>query len=123
MAGAVTHTEEIFRHIKKVRFDWTSDGAGAVSGFLTETPYTGKIEALVTVPSGGGTAPTDLYDVTVLDEDGIDVLAGAGANRAAAATQQVLSASLGVVAYDKLQLVVANAGAAKQGAVILHIRP
>jgi hypothetical protein len=120
-AGTVTVTEEAYSAVRKVKFAWTSDGAGAADG-ATTGDFSGKIEALVTVPNGGGTQPTDLYDLTVVDDDGTDVLSGAGANRSNASTQVVLSASLGIVANDRLTLHVTNAGAAKGGTVYVYLR-
>lgn len=121
MAGTVTITEETHSTIKKVKFAWTSDAAGAADGTTTKA-YTGEIIRLVTVPGTAGVQPTDLYDVVVNDEDTTDVLMGAGANRSNASTQQVLASSLGVVANDKLALSITNAGNAKSGVVYLYIR-
>ncbi len=121
MAGTVTITEETFGTVKKVKFAWTSDAAGAADG-TTAKVYSGEILRLITVPGAGGVAPTDLYDVAVNDEDAMDILMGAGANRSNVNTQQVLASSLGCVANDKLTLAVTNAGAAKNGTVYLYIR-
>lgn len=121
MAGTVVATEETFGTVKKIALAWTSDAAGAADG-VTLGAYSGEIRRLVTVPSGGGTAPTDLYDVTLNDEDGVDVLLGAGADRSSTVTQQVNAGSLGIVANDKLTLAVRNAGNAKQGTVYLYVR-
>ncbi len=117
----VTITEQLHSSPKKLTFAWTSDGAGAASGQTTK-PVSGKVEQLVTVPAGGGVQPTNLYDVALVDEDGVDVLAGAGVDRSNVNTQQVLSASLGIVADDKLTLNVSNAGAAKSGTVHVYLR-
>lgn len=119
-AGTVTVTEERVGPVQKVRFDWTSSAAGAAD-LQTAHAYNGAIERLVTIPDGVA-APTNLYDVAVNDEDGTDVLMGAGADRATATTEQVLASSLGVVANDKLYLHVTNAGNAKAGTVIVYIR-
>lgn len=121
-AGTVTLTEETHGTLKKISFAWTSDGSGVVSGTLTTAAYTGALERLVTVPAGGGSAPTDNYDVTLLDGDGVDVLMGAGADRDTANTEQVLRDALGVVANDRLELRVANAGNAKSGTVHVYLR-
>jgi hypothetical protein len=120
--GTNVITEETFGSIRKIKCAWVSDAAGNVSGTLTLGAYNGAIERLVTVPSGGGTAPTTLYDITILDEDGTDVLMGAGADRSATVTEQVQRTSLGVVANDRLELRIANAGNAKQGTVYLYLR-
>ena len=121
-AGSVVITEETYGTIKKIAFNWTSgDGAedGTASGQTTK-PYSGKILGLSTDP--GSPAPTTLYDITVTDEDGMDVLMGGGADRSATVTEHVLSASLGAVANDKLQINVAAAGTNKKGIAYLYIR-
>ena len=120
MAGTVTVVEELLGTVKKIKWAWTSTAGGAAD-LITVSPYTGKVQALVTVPDATD-VPTTLYDVTVTDEDGTDVLAGAGANRSATATEQVLSASLGIVANDKLTVNITNAGAAKKGIAYLYIQ-
>lgn len=120
--GTVTITEETFGSVKKITFAWTSDASGNVSGTLTTKSYNGALERLVTVPAGGGSAPTNLYDITMLDQDSTDVLMAAGADRSSANTEQVQRTSLGVVANDKLELRIANAGNAKSGTVYLYLR-
>lgn len=121
MAGTVTTTEETHGSVKKVKFAWISSAGGAADA-VSAAAFSGAIERLVTVPGAGGVQPTDNYDVVVNDDDGNDVLMGAGANRSNASTQQVLASSLGVVANDKLTLAVTNAGNAKEGTVILYLR-
>lgn len=122
-AGSVTITEETHGTIKKIKFDWTSgtgDDEGKASG-QTTNPFSGKILGLATNPDGVA-APTADYDITVTDEDDMDVLMGGGANRHTSTTEYVLSTSLGAVANDKLTINVTNAGAAKKGVAYLYIR-
>ena len=121
MAGTVIITEKRTGTVKRITWAWTTDGAGAADGQTTHV-YDGKIEALVTVPAGGANAPTDQYDITITDQDGVDVLAGAGANLAAAATQHISATNLSAVANEKLTLNVSAAGAVKKGTVYLYIR-
>lgn len=120
--GTNTITEETLGSVKKIKFVWVCDASGVVSGTLTANAYNGAIERLVTVPAGGGSAPTDNYDITILDEDSTDVLLGAGVDRDTANTEQVARTSLGVVANDTLELRIANAGNAKGGTVYLYLR-
>ena len=120
MAGTVTIAEETYGSMKKLTWTWLCDASGDADGQTTEV-YTGAIRRLVTNPDDSD-APTDNYDIVVNDEDGNDVLMGAGANRDTANTEQVLASSLGVVANDKLNLVVSNAGNAKKGVVYLYLR-
>lgn len=119
-AGTVTVTEETSSYVKKVVFAW-SQSSGGTAVKTTSGIYSGQIVRLVTVPSATA-APTDDYDVQVLDEDSTDVLMGAGANRDTANTEQVLASSLGYVANDLLTLSITNAGNAKAGTVYLYIR-
>lgn len=122
--GIVTTTEETIGVVKKVRFDWQSEGAGDNAGTATATTlnaYNGEVIRLVTIPDGTS-VPTAAYDVTVNDDDGTDVLMGAGAGRSNSATEQVLASLLGCVANDRLSLNIANAGETKKGTVILYIR-
>lgn len=121
MAGTVVITEETYGTVKKVRFAWTSDASGDADAETTAA-FSGVIERLVTEPGSGGAQPTDDYDVVVLDEDELDVLMGAGADRSNAAAEQVLASSLGCVANDRLTLQVSNAGNAKSGVVTLYLR-
>jgi hypothetical protein len=77
------------------------------------------------IPGAGGVQPTNLYDVTLLDDDGTDLLAGLGANLSnvtASAVAPMLGASTNVpvVVVGSANLVVANAGAAKQGTIVLY---
>ena len=123
MAGTVTVTEEAYGSIKKIHFAWVSDASGNVNGAggATVGAYNGAILRLVTVPNGGGTAPTS-YAVTVNDQDSTDVLMGAGTGRSATVTEQVLASSLGVVANDTLTIGITGAGNAKGGDIYLYIR-
>jgi len=125
MAASVTCTEETHGVIKKIKWEWTSHTDGAVSaataGAQTTKAYNGEIVRFVTIPSSTA-APDDNYDVAIADEDGADVLLGAGVNRDTANTEQVGAANLGVVANDKLTLSIAGAGSGKSGTVYLYIR-
>jgi hypothetical protein len=138
--GTVTVTEETFSHVKKISFAWESEDGGGDAGKATKTTeesYTGQIARVVTIPDGTD-APSDNYDVQLLDEDGVDALLGAGADRDTANTEQivalnsepsvlwegsgVLGAPLGVVANDQLTLSITSAGNAKKGVVHVYIR-
>ena len=118
---AVTATETTHTSVKKIKLAWTSDGSGDATG-ATSSAYDGKVIALVTVPAGGGSAPTDDYDITLTDSDSVDVLIGGGANRDTATTEVVAEASLGAVAGSVLTFTVANAGATKAGTAYVYIR-
>jgi len=113
--------------VRKVVWTWKCTDAGAVAdqtaaGQINKTShkYTGIIYRLITDPTDG---PTDNYGVTVLDDDGYDVLMGAGANRDTTNTEQVLWSSLGICLDSQLRLNISAAGNAKSGKVILYIKP
>lgn len=120
--GTVTISPETYSSPKKITFSWTSsDDTGAVSGTTTAEAHDGQILTCVTVPGSGDEEPTVNYDVTLLDEAGCDVLAGQGANRSNVTTEYI-TASMGCVANDKLELRVANAGNSKTGTVVVFLR-
>lgn len=126
MAGTATVTENVYgsrEHgtVKKIKFDWGSDTTETVSQ-VTSYTYNGAILFVATVPDGGGTAPTTLYDVALNNSDGIDVLGGKAANRSATATEYLnYGSGLGAVADGPLTLTVAAAGENKGGLVYILI--
>ena len=123
MASSVTITEEsgVNRGVRKIVFDWIAHTDGVVTGVQTSLAYTGKIERFITDPDGSS-APTDNYDITIVDEDGYDVLAGAGTDRDTSTTEQVLAASLGIVKASKLTFAASGAGSGGAGVAYLYIR-
>lgn len=121
MAGTVTFTETVHGSVKKLEIAWTSTAGGAADG-TSEHPYDGRLIAVTTVPAAAGDAPTDNYDLTLTDSGGADVLLGQGADRDTANTEHLLEANLGAVAASKLTLNVTNAGATKQGTVLVWLR-
>ena len=122
MAGSITYTEE-GGTVKLAVADWLSDASGDVTGNASTKYYSGKIIYAAFEPDGGGTQPSDNYDVTVLDKNSNDLLNGLGVNRSNAATVYVDEVDgLGAVANSQLTVVVDNAGNAKGGIVYLWIR-
>jgi hypothetical protein len=120
-AQVVSITEwNSYRGFKKIKWSWLCTDGGIVTGSKTTNKYTGEIVRLITDP--GATAPTADYDVIILDDDGVDVLVGAGADRHTSTTQQVLGTSLGCIVNSKLTLEITNAGNAKIGDVYLYIK-
>lgn len=112
---------------KKVTFTWTASAGGAVSGTLSAL-VRGVIKRVVFAPGSGGTQPDNLYDVTLLDATGVDVLAGRGANLSNSAASQAVpligdgtTTDREVAINDTLELQVANAGNAKTGVVYIYV--
>lgn len=118
---AVTITEETYGNLQKVTFAFTSAADGTASGTSTAA-FDGILERAIFAPATGGDQPTDAFDVVVNDEDGYDVLMGAGANLSNAAPTLKTAANLGAVKRDKLAIAVSNAGNVKKGTVILYVR-
>src|SRR5689334_18450439 len=64
--------------VRRYTLAWTSHTDGSVH--INTDPILGESVRVEFVPGAGGTQPTDLYDMVLLDTAGIDVLAGQGAN-------------------------------------------
>jgi len=93
-----------------------------VVGSVTTNLYSGVLSRIETIPDGGATAPTASYDITLKNDDGVDLLSGLGADRSATATEtKNFSDGLGVLVKSKLTLAVSAAGDAKGGTVIAYI--
>ena len=74
---------------KKYVITWTADDAdGSVPSTQSNSDIFGFIVRVVTNP--GATTPTADYDITITDEDGVDVLGGEGADRSASASEQII---------------------------------
>jgi len=129
MAGVVTKTEMIWSSVKKILFAWTS-GTGADAGkadAVTVGPFEGQLKRAVFIPGAGGDQPTNLYDVRILDSDGLDILAGVGADLSNAATVEAFEGSATknlnhMFSHTLLTLEVRNAGDTKKGTVVLYMR-
>lgn len=135
LMGSVTMTwSQSYRRngsdVVKHTFEWESDALGAAA-VPSGLPVSGRIERVVFVPSAV-TAPTAAYDVTLTDSDGIDVLAGEGANLSETTASHICpglsitdGTTLGVtpiVVDGILTLNVTNAGNSKAGRVDVYVR-
>jgi hypothetical protein len=123
MAGSVTIEYEDHESMKYVKWSWTSDGSGDVSGEDTKS-VNGQVCRWATNPDSS-TAPSANYDIVVNDVDSIDIAAGGLVNRHTSTSEQVLTggdAKDGAGFAGKLSLVVSNAGAAKLGVLTMYYR-
>jgi hypothetical protein len=112
-------------NVKKLSTSWTSDGSGASTTTLS---FAGRILRVVTDP--GATAPTDDYDVTLVDEYGLDLLMGRGVNRDTTnsehfcpgftTTDGTNTTVIPVTHYGTATLTIANPGSAKVGVVVIY---
>ena len=120
------------RKVIKTSIAWTSDAAGAVSANTVAMPA-GSICSVQFTPSGGGTAPTTLYDVTFTNANGVNLFDdGTGTSigadlSATVSTLKVPFIAGGASTFVRAWLaggtytpVVAAAGNAKQGTIIVY---
>lgn len=122
-AGTAVVTSEGLGSVKKLKFVWTS-GTSGEAGTVTKVAdhrLTGVMTRVVIVPAASGDQPDDLFDVTITNSDGIDVLLGNGANCSNASTTHILESGLLPVSRDQLTLNVSGAGSANKGTVILYV--
>jgi hypothetical protein len=101
---------------------FTTDASGDVTE-QTSVIINGGINRVVTNPDNTDT-PTTLWDLTLTDEDGVDVLAGNGADRDSAdngASEQIVLGATNPAVTSKLTFTVANGGNAKKGVVIVYL--
>ena len=117
MAGAVVITEVTHTVPKKITFAW--DGT-TVDGTTTNY-YNGTILLVATVPGTAGDQPDDNYDLTLENADGVDMLAGQGANRDETNTE-FISSGMGAFTAEKIVLSITNAGAGGEGTVYVWIK-
>lgn len=116
--------------VRKVICSWTSDGSGDASGTVK------LVGTLVKASTNPTDAPTDNYDITLTDEDGVNVLAACQSglsNRHTTTSQEVyflvldaagspLAQSAHPVVCGDITVAVAAAGAAKSGVLNLYLR-
>lgn len=125
-AWAAVGTNWKGQNMYKLTCAWTSDDAtGAVSAVTSaavNAQMIGKhLEMAITDP--GATAPTDNYDITVVDTYGVDVMGGRLIDRDTANSEQVYPL-VGTVSGPRpiasgLTISVSNAGNSKEGTLVL----
>ena len=102
-------------------WSFTTDGSGDVTE-QTSATINGQISRVVTNPDNTDT-PTTLWDLTLTDEDSVDVLCDAGEDMDAAdsgASEQIAPCPPCPAINSKLTFTVANGGAAKKGVVVVY---
>jgi hypothetical protein len=110
-------------NVAYMTYTFTTDASGDASE-ETATSIAGTIQKIVTIPDGDDT-PTAGWDFTLIDEDGVDVLGGAGGDRdigGAGATETITPYGKSEEANfnSKLTFTVANGGNAKAGTVKVY---
>jgi len=107
-AGSVVATKAVEGMITTLTYAWIGDaGTGAVPASISSS-VRGWIVQAVTIP-GTGTAPTDLYDITLTDgaTPALDLFGGALADRSQTLKQMVSpknTAGASVIPFFKGQL-------------------
>jgi hypothetical protein len=121
MAGTLTTTtSDLGGGYTKYSLAWVSDASGNVTT-NTFSVKRGLISQVKFIPDGGGTQPTDLYDMTIVDSDGVDILAGGGVNLSNSTA--TIGGPVELVQSGTLTPAISNAGNAKGGTVVLIIGP
>lgn len=113
--------------VKKIEKTWTSSAGGAAT---IPVNMNGIILRVVTDP--GSPAPDTNYDLTLVDEAGLDLFLTQGLNRHTSSSEHFCpgisitdGTTLGVmpVAYNGIATItIANAGSAKVGTVTIFFR-
>lgn len=122
MAGTLTSTDSNTQIIRKYTINWLSDASGDCNG--NTIALSGTIERINFVPGSAGNQPTDLYTVTVKDNENIDILLGygaAGLSNVDATTMIPIISNHKVVINEKLAITVAGAGNAKTGTIAIYL--
>lgn len=107
--------------VSVITWTFTTDG----SGNATEENEViwGVINRIVTIPDNVDT-PTTLWDLSIADEDGMDLLCGNGADRDAAnngASEHIFPCPPNPGVASKLTFTVVNGGDTKKGIVKVYV--
>jgi hypothetical protein len=96
MAGSIVlTTSDLGGGVTKYSIAWTSDASGNVNGTAISLKR-GRVIQVKFVPTNGHTQPSNNYSATLLDSDGVDLLAGKGAtllNTASSIAVPIVSAA------------------------------
>ena len=118
---AATYKQFGERTTSRADIAWTSAADGTAT--VATKSLSGKISRVAFSSAfSGGTQPSDLYDVTLTDEHGYDLLAAGGANRSNAAATTVVPSAPPMV-DGVITVNVTNGGNAKSGVVYVYFDP
>ena len=131
MSAIVTITESPLGLVQYT-VAWLADSNGSVDVQFDgrRNPHiVGLIDQLKTVPSAG-VAPTDNYDITLVDRLGLDVMDDEGLNRDTATQQTAFpheglgsTHSLDMSTLGDLELRIRNAGTGGAGVAVIQMLP
>jgi hypothetical protein len=123
--GTVVHTEQTHSSVKKIKFSWTTSAVGGDAGkaqHTTDAAFDGAIQMVTTIPGIVGDQPSDNYTIRLLDDDGVDLLAGQGVTNRDQTNTEMISTGMAGLATSKLTLQIEAAGNTKKGTVYCYIR-
>ena len=123
MAGSIVVTSsDVGDGITKYSIVWTSDASGNVSASTLDLRR-GRLRQVKYVPGSGGSQPTSGYTATLIDADGVDLLAGGGATLSnSAATISAPTTPL-FIESQTVTPTVSGGGNAKSGTINLYVGP
>lgn len=134
MAGAIVMSAiNLKSAITQYEITWVSDSSGVVSGSSFDMKQ-GTIVAVEFIPGAGALAPDSLYDVDLLDDEGVTMFddgsgtsIGTNLSGVVASHHVPLVGLVGVTIYRRwhhggpVQLTVANAGDTNAGTVNVFV--
>jgi hypothetical protein len=103
-----------------VEFNWEGEGVYGNDSEQTGARVTGLLYRVVTNPDDTD-VPNANWDLTITDEDGVDLLAGQGVNRSNSNSEQIVLSNP-VEVSSKLTFSVTNGGTGKKGKVTAYLR-
>ncbi len=127
MAGSIVlATADLGGGVTKYSIAWTSDASGNVNG-TSIVLKRGRLLQVKFVPTNGHTQPSNNYAATLLDADGVDLLAGKGATLSNAASSiavpVVSSVSPAFIESGNFTPTVSAAGNVTNGRIELYVGP
>ena len=114
--GTIETREKQGSGISAVRLDLTAGPNGVVSALIG---CVGRLERLVTVPGTAGDQPNDQWDLTVTDEDGIQLFQDTGISNSSAEVGYPSGTNLQQV-FGQLTFLVQNAGSNNKVSIIAY---
>jgi len=127
-SGTVTRADvTLIPGITVVTLTWVSDSSGNVVATLRG--IAGTVKRITYKPGSGDLAPENLYDVTLTDQDGIDILTASGANLSNSTAKNYApfvgngTSNNPLPTYGDLALAITGAGAANSGTIRLFLTP
>lgn len=122
MAATLVQTFGRSRDVRRVKYAVTAhtDGTASVT-FAQLAGFT--LERVEVVPNTSTDQPTDLFDLALTNETGVDLLEGGGADRSNSVPSVVEPNYRPALVFETLTLALTNMGSGKKCDVYLYARP